>query len=138
MKRVLGGLGGQELAAQHRRQRQRAPSHETSTAASVRANSRISRPTTPPMNISGVNTAISEIEMVRMVKPISPAPSSAASNGFCLFDALPDHLDHDDGVVDHEADGDAQGHQRQIVEAEAQRQHHRHRAQQRAGSPRWE
>ena len=33
------------------------------------------------MNISGVNTAISEIEMVRMVKAISPAPASAASNG---------------------------------------------------------
>ena len=34
------------------------------------------------MNISGVNTAISEIEIDRMVKLISPAPASAASNGF--------------------------------------------------------
>ncbi len=33
------------------------------------------------MNISGVNTAISEIEIDRMVKPTSLAPASAASNG---------------------------------------------------------
>ena len=33
------------------------------------------------MNISGVNTAISEIEIVRMVKLISPEPARAASNG---------------------------------------------------------
>ena len=52
-----------------------------STTAELRvmANSLINRPTTPPMNISGVNTAISEMEMVRMVKAISLEPSSAAS-----------------------------------------------------------
>ena len=37
---------------------------------------------------------------------------------FALLDPLPDHLHHDDGVVDHEADGDGHGHQRKIVEAE--------------------
>ncbi len=56
---------------------------ETTTAAlRVTANSRINRPTMPPMNISGVNTAISEIEIDRMVKPTSLAPSRAASKGF--------------------------------------------------------
>ena len=53
----------------------------TTAEARVTANSRISRPTTPPMNISGVNTAISEIEMVRMVKLISLEPARAAANG---------------------------------------------------------
>ena len=55
---------------------------ETTTApARVRANSRIKSPTTPPMNISGVNTAISEIEIDRMVKAISPEPAMAAASG---------------------------------------------------------
>src|ERR1700743_2896403 len=54
----------------------------TTDADKVRANSRISRPTTPLMNIRGVNTAIREIEIDRMVKPISPEPLRAAWNGF--------------------------------------------------------
>ncbi len=44
----------------------------------VTANSRNSRPTRPPMNTSGMNTATSEMVMDRMVKPISRAPSKAA------------------------------------------------------------
>ena len=35
----------------------------------------------PPMNSSGMNTAISEKVIDTMVKPIWPAPFSAASNG---------------------------------------------------------
>ena len=35
----------------------------------------------PPMNNSGMNTAISEKVIEMMVKPIWPAPFSAASNG---------------------------------------------------------
>ncbi len=34
------------------------------------------------MNISGMNTAISEMAIDRMVKLISPAPFKAAWNGF--------------------------------------------------------
>ncbi len=54
----------------------------TTAALRVKANSRISRPTTPPMNIRGVNTAISEMEIDMMVKLISAEPSRAAWNGF--------------------------------------------------------
>jgi hypothetical protein len=43
----------------------------------VMANSRKSRPTMPPMKISGMNTATSEMLIERIVKPISPAPLSS-------------------------------------------------------------
>ena len=36
----------------------------------------------PPISSSGMNTAISEQLIETMVKPISPAPFSAASIGF--------------------------------------------------------
>src|SRR5882672_10374811 len=56
---------------------------ETTTAmVSVSANSRNIRPTRPVMNRSGMNTAISDSVSDITVKPISRAPSSAASNGF--------------------------------------------------------
>jgi hypothetical protein len=44
----------------------------------VMANSWSSRPTTPPMNSTGMNTAASDSVIETMVKPISRAPSSAA------------------------------------------------------------
>ena len=47
----------------------------------VTANSLNSRPSTPPMNSTGMNTAASESVMDTMVKPISPDPLSAASSG---------------------------------------------------------
>jgi len=49
--------------------------------AMVTANSRKTRPTIPPISNTGMNTAISEKVMDRMVKPISLEPLSAASNG---------------------------------------------------------
>ena len=49
--------------------------------ASVTANSRNSRPTTSPMNRSGISTAISDTVSEMMVKPISAEPFSAASSG---------------------------------------------------------
>ena len=49
--------------------------------ASVMANSRNSRPTTSPMNSSGISTAISETVSEMMVKPICSEPFSAASSG---------------------------------------------------------
>ncbi len=45
------------------------------------ANSRKTRPTMPPISSTGMNTAISEKVIDRMVKPISREPFSAASNG---------------------------------------------------------
>ena len=48
---------------------------DTSTAIdSVRANSRNMRPTSPPMNSRGMNTASSEQVSETTVKPISEAP----------------------------------------------------------------
>ena len=49
--------------------------------AIVTANSRNTRPTMPPISSTGMNTAISETVIEMMVKPISRAPFSAASNG---------------------------------------------------------
>ncbi len=54
----------------------------TMVTARVMANSRNSRPTTSPMNRSGISTAISDTVRLMMVKPISPAPFSAACSGF--------------------------------------------------------
>ena len=47
----------------------------------VMANSRNSRPTTSPINNSGINTAISESVSEMMVKPICLAPFKAACIG---------------------------------------------------------
>ena len=49
--------------------------------ASVTANSRNSRPTTSPMNKSGISTAMSDTVSERIVKPICPAPLSDACKG---------------------------------------------------------
>ena len=49
--------------------------------ASVTANSRNKRPITSCMKSSGISTAISDTVSEMMVKPISPAPFIAASNG---------------------------------------------------------
>ena len=54
----------------------------TIVTASVTANSLNRRPITPPMKSSGISTAISEMVRDMMVKPICPAPASAASSGF--------------------------------------------------------
>ena len=51
-------------------------------ALRVTANSRNRRPTTSPMNSSGISTAISDTVSERMVKPICSAPFSAAWSGF--------------------------------------------------------
>ena len=53
----------------------------TIVTASVMANSWNSRPTTSPMNKSGISTAISEIVSEMMVNPICREPCSAASSG---------------------------------------------------------
>ncbi len=55
---------------------------EISTARPiVTANSRNSRPTIPPMNSTGMNTAASDSVIEMIVNPISRDPSSAARNG---------------------------------------------------------
>ncbi len=99
---------------------------------SVIANSWNSRPTTSPMNSSGISTAISETVSEMMVKPISPEPlQRRLQRRHALLDVARDVLDHDDRVVDHEAGGDGERHQRQVVQAEAEQVHHRERADER-------
>ena len=91
----------------------------------VTANSRNSRPTMPPISRMGMNTAISEMLMESTVKPISREPFSAASIGrHARFEIARDVLDHHDGVVHHEAGGDGQRHQREIVERVTEQIHH--------------
>jgi len=53
----------------------------TMVTARVTANSLNKRPMTPPMNKSGIKTAINETVSETMVKPIWPAPSRAACSG---------------------------------------------------------
>ncbi len=53
----------------------------TMVTARVMANCRNSRPTTSPMNSSGISTAISETVSDTMVKPICWAPFRAACMG---------------------------------------------------------
>ncbi len=50
---------------------------------------------------------------------------------FAFLDVARDVLDHDDGVVHHEAGGDGQRHQRQVVDRETEEHHHRKGADQR-------
>ena len=57
----------------------------TIAVESVTANSRNRRPTIPPINRRGIKTAISEMLMVKTVKPISSAPFSAAAKGSMPF-----------------------------------------------------
>ena len=84
-----------------------------------------------------MNTAMSEIVIERIVKPISPAPLSAACIGVTpVLDVARDVLDHHDRVVDDEADGDRQRHQRQVVEAVAEHVHDRERADRATAAPR--
>src|SRR5271165_7412104 len=55
---------------------------DTKTAVErVTANSRKRRPTIPPISRRGINTAMSEMLMVKTVKPISSAPLRAAAKG---------------------------------------------------------
>src|SRR5580700_10766970 len=50
-------------------------------AVMVTANSRNTRPTMPPINSTGMKTAINEMVIEMMVNPTSREPLSAASNG---------------------------------------------------------
>ncbi len=106
---------------------------------SVQANSRSTRPIMPPMNRSGMNAAISDRLMDTMVKPIWREPVERRLQRFHprLHVAVA-VLDHDDGVVHHEADGDRQRQQRHVIEAVIgePHQHHGARQRQRHGHPR--
>ena len=73
--------------------------------AIVTANSRNTRPTMPPISSTGMNTAISENVIEMMVKPISrDAFQRGLERPHAALDVAHDVFQHDDGVVDHEAD----------------------------------
>ena len=95
---------------------------EISTAAMmVTANSCSRRPRMPPMNSTGMNTAASEIVIEMMVNTISlRAVERRLQHALALLDVARDVLQHDDGVVDHEADAQRQRHQRDVVQAVAE------------------
>ena len=97
----------------------------TMAVESVTANSRKRRPTMPPIMRMGMKTAISDMLMEKTVKPISLAPLSAAAIGLhAVFEMAGDVLHHHDGVVHHEAGGDGERHQREVVERVAEQVHH--------------
>ena len=56
-------------------------SEKPMASVSTTANSRNSRPTRPPMNRMGMNTATSEVLIESTVNPISRAPRTAAAIG---------------------------------------------------------
>ena len=73
--------------------------------AIVTANSRNTRPTMPPISSTGMNTAISEKVIDTMVKPIfARALQRRLERPHAALDMADDVFQHDDGVVDHEAD----------------------------------
>ena len=82
------------------------------------------RPTTPPMNSTGMNTATSEIVIETMVKPTSLEPMKRRLDRFlAVLDVAHDVLEHDDGVVDDETDGERQRQQRDVVDRMAEQIH---------------
>ena len=100
--------------------------------ASVTANSRKSRPMTPPMKSSGISTATSDTVSETIVKPIClRALERRLERRLALLDVARDVLDHHDRVVDDEAGRDGERHQRQVVEAVAEQVHHAERADER-------
>ena len=101
-------------------------------AESVTANSRKSLPTMPPMSRMGMKTAISDVLIESTVKPISLRALHRGVEGLhAHLEIAGDVLDDHDGVVDHEAGGDGERHQREVVDGVAQQVHHAEGAHQR-------
>src|SRR5580704_11854401 len=86
----------------------------------------------PVMNAAGTNTALSTSAMAISAEPTSSMLRLAASRGARPAGDVALHvLDHHDRVVDHDADGENQAEQRQIVEREPERRHEEERADER-------
>ena len=74
----------------------------------------------PPISSSGMNTATSEMLMRQHGEADLLAPfKRRLHRAHALFQVARDVLDHHDRVVHHEAGGDGQRHQRQVVQAVA-------------------
>ena len=91
----------------------------------VTENSCSRRPTMPPMNSTGMNTATSEKVMERIVNPISrDGLDGGVQARFAHLHVADDVLQHHDGVIHHEAHRKGERHQRKIVQTVAQQVHH--------------
>ena len=90
-------------------------------------NSLNSRPVEPLRNASGVNTATSEMVVAITAKAISRVPLMAAVSGSLaqLLLVPVGVLQHDDRVVHHDADGEREGEQGEVVDREAEEVHDR-------------
>ncbi len=77
----------------------------------------------PLMNATGRNTAISESVVASTARPMSRVAERRGDEGLLplLLDEADDVLEHDDGVVDDDADGQREREQRDDVEREAHR-----------------
>jgi hypothetical protein len=85
----------------------------------------------PAMNNSGMNTAINENVIG---ESDLPCPLDGGfERRLAPFEIADDVLDHHDRIIDDEADGNGQPHERQIVEAVAEGVHHAEGADQREG-----
>ena len=72
------------------------------------------------MNAQGTNTALSTRPMaITGPETCSMALIVASRGRQAVLDVVLDRLDHHDGVVDDDADGQHQAEQRQVVQAEA-------------------
>ena len=98
--------------------------------AIVRPKLRRNLPGMPPMKATGRKTAMSESVVARTARPISLVALDGRDHRrlFLLLDVAEDVLEHDDGVVDDDADRERQREQRDGVEREAGPPHRRERA----------
>ena len=119
--RDIAGLNVSELNAE-----------KTNEKTIVIANWLYSFPVIPGMNATGTNTAASTSVIVTIGVVISAIAARVASSGAqAPVEVLLDVLDHDDRVVDHQADRQDQAAERQRVDREAEGRHHRERGDQR-------
>ena len=105
----------------------------TIATVTTTANSLKMRPMMPPISRTGMNTATSETVIDMMVKPISRLPFERGlewRETFLLHVPI-DVLQHDDGIVDHQAYRQGQAEQRDIVDAEIEQIHRPERGDQR-------
>ena len=82
------------------------------------------------MNATGRNTAISDSVVASTGRPISRVAEHRRRERLhaLLLDEAEDVLEHDDRVVDHDADREREREQRDHVEREALQPHQRERA----------
>ena len=115
---LLRACGRRITRAHHRRRRQRDHERDQHRAAdSVTANSRNSRPTMPPMNSSGMNTATSDTLIVTHGEAdLACAEQRGLNSASCPLEVPRHVLEHHDRVVDDEARRDGERHQRQVVQ----------------------